>query len=345
MALSHGREKRNREGGGSPHGSTVEYDAEGNPVIRPGGGGSGGGGSWWRQAGKYAQPVFKGLFSGGSSMGNSSSNQNKMLGQSYNQARDFSNRMGGYGAEDREYGNDVRGRVTDEYWKLYNDEYGGMGGDGGGGYNPRENEAMAFYRDWMKSGGWSDPQMRDYRLRSEAVIPGFFAGIRRNLDEASQIRGGYAGYSGQTAKLAREKAQESERGRLGAEVELQDAIRRNRLTGASGVERLDREYMDAMRSASAARGAGANDAFRNRMSILGQLRGLRGESGSDIPYFNMELGGIGTGINAARGQQQGRPWWQTAAGVLGPMAETYFKYRNTGQDEDGQGDYGDYGGD
>jgi hypothetical protein len=277
-------------------------------------------------------------------MGNSSAKKtNKLLDENRKQINTASNTAFDRSAADRTFADDTRSRVAGEYWNILNGMGSGTGSGGGGGntYKPiaiNDNEAMNTYRNFMKTGGYSPEQQRDFRLRSEAVIPSFFEGVRRNMNEAANIRGGgYAGYSGQLAMLARQKAQEAERARLEGEVTLQDKIREGILTGAGGVERLDKEKQallraeqqrkQQMQAAAAGRSrAAADDDYRRRMAVLGELRGLRGESGSDTAYFDRGMQGLGAAQNAVTSRVNEPGFLETAAGLITPLASAALPF-------------------
>jgi len=260
-------------------------------------------------------------------MGNKSAKKtNEMLGQQTTRSNAFADTMGSRGAEDRDYSTGSRGKIDQAYWDLYGGI--GAGGGGGGGYrpmetidlnwnDPRANEAMAGYRNLRDTGGWSAPEMADFRARASSGQGGFFEGIKNQLS-AAQAGGGSVGYGSQMAKLARDAGRSLGESQLNAETDLQSQIRAAKERGLGGVERLDESLIGREGSveekrnnellrrlaarnanisganAAAGRRAGAaSDAFREKMSILGELRGLRGEGGSDLAYADRQLAGLG----------------------------------------------------
>lgn len=269
-------------------------------------------------------------------MGNGSAAQtNKLLDQNRQNAYDVSNTEKQYAGQDRSYQTGVRDYATDKYKQLYD----GVGTQNtGGGYTPtvlpalRDNEAMGTYRDFMNNGGYSTQDVQDFRGRANATIPSFFAGIKQQMDQAANVRGGgYAGYSGQIAKSAREGAQQAESGRLNAEGTLQDQIRQNKLTGATHVETLDREsqaaalaraqYENQQRAAAAGRSQqNTEQAFRDHMAVLGEMRGLRGEGGTDLSYLNAAAGNNGQAQSAITSRVNEPSFLQQATGVIGGLA-------------------------
>lgn len=269
-------------------------------------------------------------------MGNGSAAQtNKLLDQNRQNAYDVSTTEKANAAQDRTYQTGVRDYATDAYKNLYNN----VGTQTtGSGYNPvalpalRDNEAMNTYRDFMNTGGYSAQDVQDFRGRANATIPSFFAGIKQQMDQAANVRGGgYAGYSGQIAKSAREGAQSAEAGRLNAEGTLQDQIRQNKLTGAGDVERLDRESQAAalqraqqqnqqMAAAAGRTTQNAQQAFGDRMSILDAMRGLRGENGTDLSYLQAASQNNGQAQNAITQRVNEPSLLQQVGGVVGGIA-------------------------
>lgn len=249
---------------------------------------------------------------------------NKMLEQQTQRANQFADVMGQRGAEDRGYSTGSRGKIDEAYWNLFNQTGEGGGGGGGGGgpayqmatfKDPRENEAQAMYREWAKSGGLTDPQHADIITQGASSVPGLFSMLRRNIQASP-------GNFSQMQALARDE------GRAGAEATLNARIAADRMRregqqwGGTGLERTDESLIgrqmqvererigeqkaaQAAAAASAARGrAGADDAFRNRMAILGELRGLRGEGGSDLAYADRQLAGMRHGADTVSSRVQ-----------------------------------------
>ena len=266
-------------------------------------------------------------------------------GQQYNQ---FANQMGGYGAEDRAFGNQSRNQIDQAYQDLYNQAgEGGGGGGGGPAYNPlqwanaRENEALSGYRNLRDTGGWDPSQMADFRSRASSGQGGFFEGLKNQLSAQQAGGGGNVGYGSQMAKLSRDAGRGLAESQLGAETDLQGQIRAAKERGLGGVGTYDTEFMGnqqrveglrnqeiqnanaAASAASGRRGAAADDAFRNRMAILGERRGLRGESGSDLPYFDRQLAGMGGQLNTTNSRLAEQSFLDKlgqGAGMVGNLA-------------------------
>lgn len=215
--------------------------------------------------------------------------------------------------------------------------------------DPRMNESMEGYREFAKTGGFNPEQMADYRARGTATIPSFFEGLKTQLSAANRASGGNVGFNSQMAKLARESAYGAQRAAIDTEAGLQDQIRGNRFRGLEGVTRNDTEFMDrgtsvedkrnqeilrrdaenkaeiarqdaARASAAAGSRRASEDAFREKMAILDSMRELRGESGSDLPYYQAggAFGGQATQNLGARETEPG--FWDRATGLIGNAA-------------------------
>jgi len=250
---------------------------------------------------------------------NGNKETNKMLKQQTALQNTYGDKRGGIADTERLYSDAQRGKISDAYWDLYGEAGGGEGGGGGGGpaYNPlnwanaRENEAMSGYRNLRDTGGWSDPQMQDFRSRASSTMPSFFEGLKNQLSAQNAGLSGNVGYGSQMNKLARDASRGAADQQLNAEVELQGDIRNRKQTGLEGVGNYDTEFMgnqqrveglrnqeiqnaqQAAMQAASNRSRGADDAFRNRMGVLGELRGLRGEGGTDLAYNDRQLAGYG----------------------------------------------------
>lgn len=255
-------------------------------------------------------------------MGNGGAKKtNEILEDQRGRSNKLADTMSGYGSEDRAYNTGTRDYVTDQYKALLDGMGSGGYGGGGGGFTPRDNAAFSTYNSWMKNGGFDPKQTNDFRARSEGVIPSFYEGVKGEMDQAANIRGGgYSGYDGQIAKLTRDKAQAAESGRLNSEVELSGMKRKGIQWGAGGVERLDREKQNAERSAAAGRASAGEGMFRDKMGILGELRELRGEGGSDLGYYDRAGANTNAGTSAAGMRVPEKSWMDSAVGAIGGLA-------------------------
>jgi hypothetical protein len=202
---------------------------------------------------------------------------------------------------------------------------------------------MAGYRNLRDTGGWDPQQMADFRARASSGDKGFFEGLRNQLS-AAQAGGGSVGYGSQMSKLARDSGRSLAESQLNAESDLQSQIRAAKERGLGGVERLDESMIGregtvedkrnqellrrlaarnaniAGGNAAAGRRAGAaNDAFREKMSVLGELRGLRGEGGSDLAYADRQLAGLGQAAGTVSNRVN-EPGFFDRAMQLGGMA-------------------------
>ncbi len=214
-----------------------------------------------------------------------------------------------------------------------------------GATTPEQLENLRGYgvfKDFANTGGFSDADQANYRARGLSGVPSLYEGMRRDLGNRMAVSGGYGpGFDYAGSQLARDRARSIADTNLGVETNLANMIREGRKWGASsgsGAEQniLDRQ-MNAMgqgsglaqaianqrASAAASSRAGSQEDFRNRMAILGELRGLRGETGAEMDYGQMEMGGYGgfgdsafKGQNAFNATQQRPSFTEKLGGVV-----------------------------
>lgn len=276
-------------------------------------------------------------------MGNKAAKRtNKMLGEQTARAQQQSERMGQIGEEERGFGTGLRSDILGRYQQLYGDVGGGGYGGGGGGYpafslsSPKMNEAMQGYRYFANQGGFTPEEASEFRGRATATLPSYYEALKNQLESQNAVAGGFnVGFNPQMAKLAREKGRGASEAALGAEVDLSEMVRKNKLLGLEGVSRLDREYQEALRdyerarmsynTAAAGRAAArASDAFREKMSILGEMRELRQEQGTDLPYWGLQQRGTGQAIESIGARVPEKPWWQTGLEMAIPAASAFI---------------------
>lgn len=313
-------------------------------------------------------------------MGNKSvKEKNQLLTDQAKRSQGVQNELNEFGRQDRGYQTGVRDFVTDQYKNLFSgigsegSSSGGGGGGGGGSFSgikalpttslnfadPRMNEAMEGFREFSKTGGFTDPQAQDFRARATSTLPSFFEGLKTQLGAANRAAGGNIGFNSQMAKLAREKAFGSNQVASDAEANLQDQIRSNRFKGLEGVGRHDTELMDRLSSveksrneellrqnqdarneqlrqeaaerefaaqqaaAANSRRASSDDDFRRQMAILGELRGVRGEQGTDLDYFRTG-GQFGSQATQNIGSRETEPGFFDRLGqIAAPVASAF----------------------
>lgn len=229
----------------------------------------------------------------------------------------------------------LRDKVGARYDELWNENAGGGGGGGGGfnpndeyngrlttimetgGFNPDQVDALRGWgvpKDFAHTGGYSDQDKTNYRLRATAAVPGMFDGLRRGLQQRGAIGGGYGpGFDAAGIALARSQAREGAAAALNAEDTLQNNIRENKKWGAStgsdmesrifGNQKQALDQLIQQKNAAQARGDAASARnFSERMAILSGMRGLRQEAGSELEYDEMATRGFGGGLNASQQQ-------------------------------------------
>ncbi len=218
-----------------------------------------------------------------------------------------------------------------------------------GATTPEQLENLRGYgvfKEFANTGGFSGADQANFRARGLSGVPSLYEGMRRDLGNRMAVSGGYGpGFDYAGSQLARDRARSIADTNLGVETNLANMIREGRKWGASsgsGAEQniLDRQMQatgqasnlaqsiaSQRAAAAAASRSGSQEDFRNRMAILGELRGLRGETGAEMDYGQMELGGYGGfGDAAYRGQgtfnatQQKPTLTEKIGGVVGGLS-------------------------
>lgn len=260
--------------------------------------------------------------------------QNKLLQGQMDLTRGYGDWAKGRSEESRDWNRGLFNRVSGGVNDLWN-QLGGASAGPGSFHDPYMSESQPFYRNAMSTGLFTPEQMNDYRARAAIGNKAIFQGYKRNLDEAAGIRGGgYAGYSGQLARLGRDTARQGEEARLGAETSLQDMIRRNQFTGAEGITRNDTTYQGLLQ---------ALDQMKNQYGIENARLGLAGMEGrgnllnllsgfreNDLGYAGLAGNEYGQGLNAINSRQPVEPWWSTLGSGLAGGVGAYYGSKGFG---------------
>jgi len=222
---------------------------------------------------------------------------------------------------------------------------GGGGGGGGGGkfFDQARNDIMGMSAPQL-SNPWAGQLGADIRARGDSILPGFYDRIKQEQGRLQNIQGGYnPGYTAQMSKLARDQSQSAQAGQLNREVELgqkqADIQRQNEMAQASFAAQkasmLAGLAGQQARGAAGARAAGAasdQENFRNQMSVLNAMGGLRGQTPGEVNMYlgaglnNVQNRGIANqGVGQLMQYNQPQvPAWQKALGAAGQVAGAAF---------------------
>lgn len=193
-----------------------------------------------------------------------------------------------------------------------------------------------MYKDWLNTGGISEPERADFRSRATSVIPSIYEGAKRNLNRSNTIQGGInPGYTAQSRQITDDSARASQQAATGAEVDLSNMIRSGKLEAGG---RLDSNFMNGMGAANnteleLARGLG-DSSMQNNSLMLNALSGLRGlrtdNPGESSNLLQMLLagdqlyGGQGDGLIKDQQNEDAARWnrKKTIGGLLAGGAGT-----------------------
>lgn len=259
---------------------------------------------------------------------------------------DFTKRFQGYGEEAYNYGKGTRDFADEKYRQMYGELEDGSGGGGGGGipgYGGEYDQYKDFwdriggqgaadadqlntlrgygnFKEFANTGGYSDQDKVNYRARALSGTPQLFDAIKNQMMRS----GSKGGYTSNFQALSRDKASAMRDAALGAESSLADKIREGRQWGATSGSAAEQQILENMmkgntegmsiaerigninRAAAASRGASAAGNLADRMRILSEMRELRGETGAEMDYGNMELRGRGASSDLMGMQNQAR---------------------------------------
>lgn len=96
-------------------------------------------------------------------------------------------------------------------------------------------DAKAGYGEFAQTGGMSEGDRNNYRLRGNATLPSFYSNLKNNLATRRNVQGGYgSGFDAADSALARQGAQATYQGALNTEGSLQDRITAGRQFGIGG---------------------------------------------------------------------------------------------------------------
>jgi len=256
-----------------------------------------------------------------------------------------------YLEETRRRSGDAYSRSTEAYDRARSGyeglipQYRRLGGEGralgasaAGRFNRLGDENAAWARNSI-----SDEDKAVYNDQIASSVPRFYQNMKDEFDRTNMVQGGVnAGYSSQTAKLARDAA----RGQVSAvregKLSLHDAINKGRQWGTEGASAsesnlqglLSRNYLGGMGLAGEnyGRGFGADSwgmgfergTLQDEGNIYSQIRGMGENAGRESQGYNSQYGdtlrdkyGVRSGIrqedDAANPRK--KAWWEYALDI------------------------------
>lgn len=188
------------------------------------------------------------------------------------------------------------------------------------------------FKNFAETGGWSPEEMADFRARSSSGIPGFYGGMRDELNRGRTVQGGYGpGYTEAGSQMARDRSRAMGEAQLGAETSLASSIREGKrwgseqgvgaargeleqMTGGQGqLDTIAQKIADMNRQAAASRNASRDRDMAMRLGLIDRYTGLARETGGELSYASPELaaygGYAGTRWPNTPAQQQGPSFW------------------------------------
>lgn len=220
-------------------------------------------------------------------------------------------------------------------------------------------EAMPGYREFAKTGGYSEQDQQELRARGISPIRSAYGGTMRELDRSRSLgsSGGQGQYVAARSRAQRELPEQMAEAMTGVNASLADAIRQGRMFGLGGITQTG-STMGQLSSAEAGRMLQASLAnqqadlqaqgmseesiqnnLRNELASYGGETSLYGTTpGMSNMFGQQALAGWGLGnqmensrnqyglglldaqLRGAQMQPQSTPWWKTALQVAGTAA-------------------------
>ena len=272
---------------------------------------------------------------------------NQMLDREYgNTERQFGDF---YNSRNR-FADEARGRSNQAYDTAYRG-YQSLFDNPRGGSNS-SNEALGYYRDFAKTGGLTDENVRrirgngvfdefsrtgglsdqdiaNMRLHGSAVIPGFYDAIRRNLQRSTNVTGYNPGYNAQIAASSRDQAREAQNAALETELGIVDTRNKGRMWGTEGLSGAERSLVDAtqrgrmfgIEGLDRDYNTGQDRDAQTRLAAIGGIRGLRTDTPGEVGMYEDELfNSLTGGAGARRGLIQDRMQYNPNRSFLERMA-------------------------
>lgn len=184
------------------------------------------------------------------------------------------------------------------YTSLANALKGGGFPGGGGGGGGLASSIAAIQGLSGPGNPWAGQLGMDVRARENSVLPAFFDQVKAAQERLQNIQGGYnPGYTAQMSKLTRDQAHNAQEGVLNTEIEL--GQRSAAAEAASAAFDMQKQGMIASLQAQASGAASANAraAAAMRLSALGGITALRGQTPGEVAMY---LSGLGNNLNAGQ---------------------------------------------
>lgn len=266
-----------------------------------------------------------------------------MLGEQTARANQFGAGMGSRSAGEYDWRTGQRSRIADEYWNLYKGagqpdatptgggggRRGGRGAAGAAPVDPlaaMESDIYNRFTNLAETGGWTEPELANYRSWTTASTPGFYTGLKNELERMNAASGGYAGYNSQAAKLSRDAARRAFETTQESESGLQQMVREAKERGLAGMqsEVARRRALQAAKRGGGGGGGGGGYGGSEKDYYLRQLTGLMGGA-EDLPYAQMQLGSFGPALQSIGMRVDETPGWQRAlTGLAGAAIPSAF---------------------
>jgi len=295
-------------------------------------------------------------------MGSQRKTNNNLLDKQYQQTqRDYGQALGTAGNRSNEAwqrGQNAIPGLTDRYANMadtggfdpgeYSNLFSSVGGGGGAGNlgidESKFDSALKGYQDFASSGGGLD--VAGMQARANSVIPSFYKNLENDMENRRRVNPYSPTFDSERAALTRQAGQQSVENVRNTDLDIADAVNRNKQFGIQGLGSLQ-QAIQGMQQQGKISAANINESAAGRrqsgqLALInarqqGRLAGLGGLSGMNqddrneaYNYLNSQFGGIGnrdTGAVNNITARKGSDWWKNILQAGGAATGSYFGAR------------------
>lgn len=144
--------------------------------------------------------------------------------------------------------------------------------------SPELTNALTYFGNLSKSGGFTDPELSSLRARATSPITSIYENAKMNLDRQRRLSGGYSpSYNAALSRMTRETSQEVGKANTDVEGQIAETLANNRLSASS-------TYNNAL----AAREANINSTNQSNAAEVDRVNSLNASNKLAYEQFNQQ---------------------------------------------------------
>lgn len=155
------------------------------------------------------------------------------------------------------------------------------GGGGGSSWNHPNQEALAGFSQFAKTGGFSPEDLQNIRARALSPVRATYANAQREVNRQRAIQGGYSpGFGVLQSRMAREQGQATSDAATNAEAGIAQMVQQGKLAGLQGLAQYGNESGSSSGGGGDTAAATATPTPEKKKGFWGKLGGALGAAGS-----------------------------------------------------------------